>query len=112
MSLTISDDHISGDRTRHTARPVPGHPRAWEVSWLPGQLLDRTAAITAMVLAEVAGSGAPRPGDRLWPHVEGWAAELGLTAPDALARVSQPSGYIRAQADKDRIALPDPEAGS
>ena len=29
-------------------------------------------------------------GDRLWPHIQGWAGELGLTAPDAIARISQP----------------------
>jgi hypothetical protein len=96
---------VTGFRGGLSGRPAPGHPGAWEVSWLPGQLLDRNAAITAMILADIAGSGDLRAGDRRWPHIEGWAAELGLTAPDALARISQPSG--RASAEKQD---PEPEA--
>jgi hypothetical protein len=108
MHLTITDDSISGEHTPHTARPVPGHPGAWEVSWLPGWLLDRNTAITAMVLADTAASGSPQPGGRLWPHVEGWAAEIGLEAPEALARVSRPPGG--ATAGKADAAHCDPEA--
>jgi hypothetical protein len=107
MTLTINDAAISGDHTRHTARQVPGHPGAWEVSWLPGRLLDRNTAITAMLLADIAGSGAPQAGDRLWPHIEGWAAETGLTAPDALARISQPPAH---SAGKDGADRAEPEA--
>ena len=110
MGLAFTDDSISGDRTRLTARLISGHPQAWEVSWLPGQLLDRNNAITAMILADVAGSRAPQAGDRLWPHIQGWAAELGLTAPDALAQVAAPSGHI--SAGKDGAEAADPEAGS
>src|SRR5712691_7700394 len=100
MTLNFHHDSISGDHTRHTARRTPGHQDAWQVSWLPGQLLDRTSAITAMALAEAAGgSAAPQAGDRLWPHIEGWAAELGLTGRDALARISQPSAGISAEND-------------
>lgn len=108
MDLTITSDHISGAHTPHTARPVPGHPHAWQVSWLPGRLLDRNTAITAMVLADIAAASSPQPGDHLWPHLEGWAAEIGLTAPDALARAAQPSG--RATTEKDHAAHSDPEA--
>ena len=110
MGLTFTDDHISGDYTVHTASRVPGDPRAWTVSWLPGQLLDRNSAITAMILAEVAEASTPQAGDRLMPHIDGWAAELGLTAPDALARVSAPSGYR--STGKDSAEVADPEAGS
>ena len=61
------------------------HPAAngWEVSWLPGQTLDRNTAITAMILADTAAKDDLREGHRLWPHIQGWAAELGLTGPDA-----------------------------
>ena len=31
-------------------------------------------------------------GHRLWPHIQGWAAELGLTGPGAVAAISQPPG--------------------
>jgi hypothetical protein len=54
MPLTITDDLITSDRTAHTARPVPGHPEAWQVTWLPGQMISRSGAVTAMVLADVA----------------------------------------------------------
>jgi hypothetical protein len=79
------------------------------VSWLPGQDLDRNTAITAMALADTAGSGAHDRGHRLWPFVEAWAAELGLSAPDALSRASQPreSGHISKGVSVERA---DPEA--
>jgi hypothetical protein len=88
MALTILDDTISSDRTPHIARAVSGENRGWEVSWLLGRRMDRNAAVTAMVLADVAGLGDIRPGHRLWMHVERWAAELGLTAPDVVARTT------------------------
>jgi hypothetical protein len=108
MTLTITDDSISGDHTNHTARLAPGHQGAWEASWLPGQLLDRNSAITAMVLAEAVATRAPQAGDRLWPHIEGWADELGLTAPEALARIAEPSGS--ATAARESAGTAEPEA--
>ena len=111
MTLTIHDAAISSDRTRHTARLATGQQHAWEVSWLPGRLMDRNSAITAMVLADMNGQDNVHAGHRLWPHVEGWAAELGLTAPDAIARLSRQPDTIGAE--KDARADPaDPEAAS
>ena len=108
MGLTIGDDTISSDSSAHTARRAPGQGPSWEVSWLPGRHLDRNSAITAMVLADVTGSGDIHPGHRLWVHVEGWAAELGLTAPDVLAQAASPPG--RAGTGKSGEPA-DPEAG-
>jgi len=108
MTLTIQDDSISSDNTRHTARLAPGHEHLWHVSWLPGRLLDRNSAITAMVLADVAATEDVHAEHSLWPHMEGWAAELGLTAPDALACASQQPG--RASSEKEAIVPEDPEA--
>ncbi len=108
MSLSIQDESISSDNTRHTARRAPGHERAWQVSWLPGRLMDRNSAITAMVLADVAGTDDLHTKHRLWPHIESWAAELGLSAPDALAWASQPPA--RVSTEKDAIVPEDPEA--
>jgi hypothetical protein len=108
MSLTIGDDTISSDRSAHTARLAPGHEQLWEVSWLPGRHLDRNSAITAMVLADVTGPGDVREGHRLWVHVEGWAAELGLTGPDVLTGTASLTGQARAG---KRGELTDPEAG-
>ena len=90
MTLTINDTTMTSDHTAHTARQAPGSQSGWEVSWLPGQLLDRNTAITAMSLADLAGEQNLHQGHRLWPHVQSWAAELGLTAPDAIERATQP----------------------
>jgi hypothetical protein len=67
------------------------------VSWLPGQTVDRNTAITAMTLADTTAEQDPREGHRLWPHIQSWAEELGLTAPDAIARISRPPGDINRQ---------------
>jgi hypothetical protein len=61
------------------------------VSWLPGRTLDRNQAITAMTIADmVGGMGVSRTDDPAWMFLDGWAAELGLTAPGAVVRVSEP----------------------
>jgi hypothetical protein len=72
--------------------------------------MDRNAAITAMVLADAAGPGELHAGHHLWPHVEGWAAELGLTAPEVLTRSSRPPAFITNEKDDAQPA--DPEAAS
>lgn len=90
MTLTITDYLMTSDHTGHTCRPAPGHQPAWQVSWLPGRLLNRNSAITAMIFADTAATPGLDPGHRIWPHLQGWAAELGLTAPDAIARASEP----------------------
>ena len=54
MTLTINDTTMTSDQTVHTARQAPGRQPGWEVSWLPGQILDRNTAITAMILADTA----------------------------------------------------------
>jgi len=89
MTLTINDTTMTSDQSAHTARHAPNR-NGWEVSWLPGQLLDRNTAITAMTLADTTTEPGLHEGHRLWPHIQGWAEELGLTAPDAIARISQP----------------------
>jgi hypothetical protein len=108
MTLTIQDDNISSDTTRHTARLAPGHEHAWQVSWLPGRLMGRNTAITAMTLAEAVATDEVHPGHRLWLHIEGWSAELGLTAPDALTWISQPSSQVTSE--KEAAGPEDPEA--
>ena len=109
MTLTINDATMTSDQTAHTARQTSGSQHLWEVSWLPGRTLDRNSAITAMVLADQAGVRDLNERDRLWPHIENWAAELGLTGLNAVNRVSQPSA-LGQQHDREG-ELPDPEAG-
>jgi hypothetical protein len=100
MTLTITDTTMTSDTTAHTARQAPGPEYGWEVSWLPGQILDRNAAITAMVLADTAARADLHEGHRLWPHIQGWAAELGLTGHEAVSAASQPPGDIHRQQDR------------
>jgi hypothetical protein len=96
VTLRIDDTTMTSDRTAHAARPSADRT-GWQVSWLPGQTLDRNSAITAMILADTTAERDLREGHRLWPHIQGWAEELGLTAPDAIARASQPPGGINRQ---------------
>ena len=74
MTLTINDTTMTSDQTPHTARLAPGRQYEWEVSWLPGQVLDRNTAITAMILADTAAEHDLHEGHRLWPHIQSWAA--------------------------------------
>jgi hypothetical protein len=108
MTLTINDTTMTSDQTAHTARHALDRD-GWEVSWLPGQTLDRNTAITPMTLADTTAEPDVHEGHRLWPHIQDWAAELGLTAPDAIAKTSQPpSGLNRQQEQASR--QPDREA--
>jgi hypothetical protein len=43
VTLTINDTTMTSDQTAHVARPAPGRQPGWEVSWPPGQLVDRNA---------------------------------------------------------------------
>ena len=90
-TLTITGTAMTSGQTPHTARLAPSRD-GWEVSWLPGQILDRNTAITAMTVAALAVDADLSEGHRLWPFIQSWAAELGLTGPDAIARASQPPG--------------------
>ena len=111
MTLTIGETAMTSDQSAHIARQVPGPSRGWEVSWLPGQVFDRNTAITAMSLADIAATGDIRPGDRLWPVVESWSAEVGLTGPDAISRASQLVLPGRSRQHETVTEQPDLEAG-
>ncbi len=108
MTLTITGTSMTSAHTAHTARRAPG-PDGWKVSWLPGQILDANAAVTAMILADAVSKADIHEGHRLWPHIQGWAAELGLTAPEALAAASQPPGGI-SHHEEHAAGQPDREA--
>ena len=108
MTLTIYDAAMTSDQTAHTARQAPGSRHPWGVSWLPGRALDRNGAITAMTLADLAGEGDLNERHHLWPFIQGWAAELGLTGSDAITRATQPGPGQEHDRERER---PDPEAG-
>ena len=93
VSVRINHEDMSVAGTEHRARLVVTRDVAgkitgsgWEVSWLPGQLVTRNQAITAMVLASAVTGGA-QPGDDRWPFVEDWAAELGMPGSVAASRI-------------------------
>ena len=109
MTVTINDTTMTSDQTAHTARQAPGRQHLWEVSWLPGQVLDRNSAITALTLADLAGEPGLNERHRLWPFIESWAAELGLTGSDAVNQASPP-GTLRQRHDR-ASERPEPEAG-
>jgi hypothetical protein len=108
MTLIITDTTMASDQSAHTAQHAPER-NGWDVSWLPGQTLDRNTAITAMTLADTTTEPGLREGHRLWPHIQSWAQELGLTAPDAIAKASQPPGRINPQ-EEQASRQPDREA--
>src|SRR5271163_2390477 len=108
MTLIINDTTMTSDQSAHTARHAPDR-NGWEVSWLPGQTLDRNSAVTAMTLADTTAEPDLHEGHRLWPHIQSWAAELGLTAPDAIAQASQPPRGINRQQEQ-ASRQPDREA--
>jgi hypothetical protein len=55
MALTITDQVIRASGTRHTA--TASDSTGWTVTWLPGQILTRSQAITAMLIAQAAAKG-------------------------------------------------------
>jgi hypothetical protein len=67
MTLTIHDTTMTGDQTPHIAWHAPSR-NGWEVSWLPGKILDRNTAITAMILADITAETDLHEGHRLWPQ--------------------------------------------
>jgi hypothetical protein len=106
MTLNILGDSIISNRTSHTARLLPGEDARWEVSWLPGQSMDRNRAIAAMALADATRADA-QTGHRLSMNVISYAAKLGPAPEPAGDTPSQPE---RTGPGKDG-QLSDPEAG-
>jgi hypothetical protein len=66
------------------------------VTWLPGRILTRSQAITAMVLAETVAGGIGDHTDKRWLFIEGWANELGITGADAVGKISSHGSHPEA----------------
>ena len=97
MTLSIFDTRMVSDQTGHTAWLTTAPTPAWQVTWLPGRTLDRNTAITAMILADTAATPGVQPGHRLWPGIQSWSAELGLTTTQAISRITQPAAEFARQ---------------
>jgi hypothetical protein len=93
MSIRITDDLMESDETGHRAMRVsaPCQPQQWRVSWLPGRVLGRNEAVTAMTLAETLSDGPPATHvGRLL--VSAYAVELGLDTAEVLDRLTGSGG--------------------
>jgi hypothetical protein len=91
MALRITKTEMTSDVTRQAARWSPDAAAdgagAWLVTWVPARLLTQNQAVTAMTIAEVVAEDAAETEFADWRlHVDGWAAELGLTGPWAIQR--------------------------
>src|SRR5262249_7033247 len=95
MGIKITDDSMRSELSGHSAElwPMPEageSPTMWRISWFPERPVGRNEVISALTIAETV-SAAPDigPEHKLWPHISSWAAELGLSAEDAVARVRE-----------------------
>jgi hypothetical protein len=107
MTLNIQDDGITSNHTPLTARLLPGDQPLWEVSWLPGQPMDRNHALTAMALADATSADA-QTGHQLSMNTINYAAKLIGPEPEATGDTSSP--HARTEPGKSG-QLSDPEAG-
>jgi hypothetical protein len=78
---------MTSDQTPQFAVSTPTG-ETWAVSWLPDRTLDRNQAITAMTVAEVVATNELWCTSPWWPFLDVWAAELGLTGPNAVVRAA------------------------
>jgi hypothetical protein len=88
MAVT-SGDIVMTSTCGHSAHAVDEREPygRWRVSWLPGRSVSRNQATTALVLAGHITAGATSPAHRQWARVQAWAAELDLTAAEAVNAV-------------------------
>jgi hypothetical protein len=84
LAIKFSPDTMTCGASGHTAHQDDAG--TWAVSYLPGRVFTRSEAITALSIAEAAvtidaaaGEGDGATWDRLWPHICGWADELGVS---------------------------------
>jgi hypothetical protein len=78
MSVRPTDTAMTSTVTEHHATRTP---EGWVVSWLPGRVLDRSGAITAMTLAEIYATNPPAD-SKWWRAARSFERELGLDERD------------------------------
>ena len=88
MQLTITDTYMRGTGTRHSAKRTDGG-NGWEVTWLPGRVLTRNQAITAMTIADIVATCDMMSDSPMWPFIDSWAGELGMSGPQAVSWSSE-----------------------
>lgn len=85
MTLRITGTEMASEQTAETAILVDG---GWSVSWLPGRVLTRNQAITALTVAEEMTFYAADREPYQYEFIRDHAAELGLTAGEAIDMLS------------------------
>jgi hypothetical protein len=88
LAIKFTEGTMTCGASGHTAHQDDAG--AWAVSYLPGRVFTHSEAITALSIAEAAvkidaaaGEGDGATWDRLWPHIAGWADELGISPTEA-----------------------------
>jgi hypothetical protein len=79
MALTARGGLITSNRTRHSARLIGNSLINWEVSFLPGRVMNYDDARTAMTIADLAGPERWHPDLQDWTDRQRWADKLGIT---------------------------------
>ena len=88
---------MTSDHTEHHATRTGD---GWKVTWLPGRMLDHNEATTAMTIAERIATGTSD-----WdPFISSWAAELGLSGPEAAQLVKKLTGNDAEAGHQYRLA--------
>ncbi|GGM75768.1 hypothetical protein GCM10012275_53100 [Longimycelium tulufanense] len=85
MSVRTAADRMTSDRTRHIAHRTGA--RTWRLSWLPDREVPAGHAITGLLLAEKVARDKLTPQGRHSALIMDWAADLGLTAEEAITRI-------------------------
>jgi hypothetical protein len=84
VSILLTPTGIVSDATVHAARlSDEGWGEGWEVTWLPGHVLSRNQAFTAVAIAELAAATPQHarddPAATFWTLLNDWAIEVCLT---------------------------------
>jgi hypothetical protein len=118
MGLSISENQITSDDSPHSAhywRALDDGTHGWRCTWLPGRELTEPEARAAMKLADTFAIR-----DQLAESldvealIEAEARDLGLTAADAKARITEAAASLAATeaAMAEAIELWQREAGA
>jgi hypothetical protein len=87
--MTVTDQKIVSSATVHRAHRFGA---GWRVSWLPGRPLTREQAISAMRAAETVAtmvSEEAKCDHPLWSLLDSVSADLGLSGPEVMVRVTE-----------------------
>ena len=87
MSLTITNDLITSDRTPHAARRLGNHQHLYVVSWMPLYPVGRTTALAAMKIADIVGDGS-QPVEMT--EIDNLARLIGTRGTTAVEQVMEP----------------------